>query len=215
MEGGVSLATTTCRALSPPEGVEDAASSQFQEDSSLVPHGQGAGGGEQRQGGWSEASRATAPLSAGPGLGGRDSDGGTELSSRWLPTQGPRPPGLHLPGAHPFWKLSDLSLEARHTRRKEPPSPTGAPCGQALGSLGFGVRSHTRWRGPGGGAGTGHHLAALTLEEGSPWIRTRRPWRVATGALFLPPNQQLNCRGNVAAASTRTRWALLAAPPPF
>lgn len=141
--------------------------------------GQGVGGGEQRRGGLFEASRATAPLSAGPGLGGRDSGGGTELSSRWLPTQGPAPQAPTPSGS------CQISLEARHTFRKDPP-PTGAPCGQALGSLGFGVLSHPWWRGPGGGAGTGH-LATLTWEEGSPWTRTRRPWRAATGALFLPP----------------------------
>lgn len=41
--------TTTCRALSPPEGAEGTASSHSQEDPSLVPHGLGRGVGGRGQ----------------------------------------------------------------------------------------------------------------------------------------------------------------------
>lgn len=81
---------------------------------------------------------------------------------------------------------------------KEPPTP--APGCLTLGphvarrweGLALWVLSHTRVEGRGGRAGSGH-LATL------PGLRTAR----AAGALFLPPNQQLNCRGNIAASSTR------------
>lgn len=82
---------------------------------------------------------------------------------------------------------------------KEPPTPAtgcltlGPHVARRWEGLALWVLSHTRVEGRGGRAGSGH-LATL------PGLRTAR----AAGALFLPPNQQLNCRGNIAASAWGT-----------
>lgn len=92
--------------------------------------------------------------------------------------------GWEVGGSHPCPRLPHL----------------GTPCGLALGGLGF--ESHM-----GGGPGRQSRVRGTWQHCRDSGLRGRQE------PCSFPQNQQLNCRGNIAASSTPAPWAPLAAPP--
>lgn len=203
-DGGSASPITTYRA-------ECTASSPFQEDASLVPHGLGGWAGEQRPGGWSEAPRAAAPL------GGTVVEGLSSAPGGCPPRVPPPPastPQVLTPSEavrslwRPGTQVAGVGAGGFVQPEKELPPPQAAPPWDPVwpgaGGLGFvGPESHMV-EGPGGGAGTGH-LAALPGpgRKAAPGPDTEALESGRTSPV-PSPNQQLNCRGNVTAPSTPT-----------